>query len=715
MNLDALFAPKSIAVIGASTEVGSVGNDIVRNLVEQGFSGAIYPVNPKANELYGLPCVPSISVLSESVELVVIAVPANIVPLVLRESGEKGASAAIVISAGFREAGHVDLEQELVDIAKEFDMALLGPNCLGVVAPPASMNASFAKTLPKRGSVAFLSQSGALGTAILDMAATEGIGVSLFASLGNKALLDESAFLEYAARDRKTSVVAVYAEDLREPKRLQVAVRALALAKKPKPIIVLKSGKTEAGKRASSSHTGSLAGRSAAYSALFEESGILEAKEARELFSFARAFQNNSLPEHSGIAIVTNAGGPGVLSADAVSLCGRTLAELSETTRDTLRSFLPAAAGVMNPIDILGDAKSDRYARALDVTLADDAVGSVLVILTPQSMTDVERIAEKIVEAKKNTKKPIIAAFLGGKLVEKGRKIIRKGKVALADFPEEGIAMLSALERFAEIRQAFSKKQELEAYEFRVLLPETNIQPDVVRNIFQSVAESGRDQLSPTETLRVFEAYGFPMPMFREAATRDEAVSLAQEFQKPVAMKILSDDITHKTDAGGVMLGVAPGNIPDAFDAMMARVHDRVPSATLGGALIMEMAPSGGAELILGSFRDPNLGPVGMVGAGGIYTEILKDASFALCPIARSRAEAMLRKLRIFPLLDGARGSEKLDTSAIIEAIGRLSKLIADHPSIDELDINPLLVFPKGKGVLVVDGRISLVPITKKQ
>lgn len=708
MNLDALFSPKSIAVIGASTEVGSVGNDIVRNLVEQKFKGAVYPVNPKASELYGLPCFSSLSAVPESVDLAVIAVPASVVPLVLRESGEKGVVGAVVISAGFREAGHADLERELVNIAKEFDMALLGPNCLGVVSPPVSMNASFAKTLPKRGSVAFLSQSGALGTAILDMAATEGIGVSLFASLGNKALLDESMFLEYAARDRKTAVVAVYSEDLREPERIRSAVRAMALAKKPKPLIVLKSGKTEAGKRASSSHTGSLAGRSAAYDALFEECGILEAKEARELFSFARAFQNNPLPERSGIAIVTNAGGPGVLSADAVSLRGRTLAVLSETTKESLRSFLPPAAGILNPIDILGDAKSDRYAHALSEALRDDAVGSVLVILTPQSMTNVEDIAEKIVEAKKSIKKPIVAAFLGGKLVEKGRKILRKGKVALADFPEEGIAMLVALERFAETRRAFSEKQEKDAYQFRALPSESKIQSEVAASIFRSALAAGRKQLSPTETLRVFEAYGFPLPHFREARTHEEALALAGEFQKPVAMKILSDDITHKTDAGGVMLGVEPGNIPDAFEAMMVRVREHVPSARLDGALIMEMAPSGGTELILGSFRDPNLGPVGMIGAGGIYTEILKDASFALCPIAKRRAEAMIRKLRIFPLLDGARGGDKLDTAALVEAIGRLSRLIADHPIINELDINPLLVFPEGKGVMVVDGRISL-------
>lgn len=708
MNLNTLFAPKSIAVIGASTEVGSVGNDIVRNLVEQNFKGAVYPVNPKASELYGLPCFPSVRAIPASVELAVIAVPANIVPTVLRESGEKGVSAAIVISAGFREAGHADLEEELVRIAQEFDMALLGPNCLGVVAPPVSMNASFAKTLPKRGSVAFLSQSGALGTAILDMAATEGIGVSLFASLGNKALLDESAFLEYIGEDRKTSIVAIYAEDLREPRRLQSAVRSMARAKKPKPLIVLKSGKTEAGKRASSSHTGSIAGRSAAYDALFEESGILEAKESRELFSFARAFQNNSLPERSGIAIVTNAGGPGVLSADAISLRGRTLAALSDATRNSLRSFLPAAAGVLNPIDILGDAKNDRYARALDTVLSDDAVGSVLIILTPQSMTDVEQIAEKIVEAKKHTKKPMVAAFLGGKLVEKGRKILRKGKVTLTDFPEEGIAMLSALERFAEIHQECSEKREVESYAFHALLPESEIQSETAANVFQAVLSTGRKQLSPTETLRIFESYGFPLPKFCEVVTRDEAVSLAREFEKPVAMKILSNDITHKSDVGGVVLNVAPENIPEAFDTMMARVRERVPLANLGGALIMEMAPTGGTELILGSFRDPNLGPVGMVGAGGIYTEILKDASFSLCPIEKSRAEKMLRKLRIFPLLDGARGGEKLDTSAIIEAIGRLSRLLADHPNIDELDINPLLVFPEGKGVMVVDGRISL-------
>lgn len=706
MNIQALFEPKSIAVVGASTEVGSVGNDIVRNLVEQQYTGAIFPVNPKTNELYGIRCYPNLAAIEGVVECVVIAVPAKIVPQVLREAVEKGVRAAVVISAGFGEAGNADLEREIAEIARAGDMALLGPNCLGVVNPHLSMNASFAKTLPKKGSVAFLSQSGALGTAILDMAGNFGIGISKFASLGNKALLDESALLEYFARDKKTRVVAIYAEDLRNPERIKTVARAMMTAKRPKPIIVLKSGTTKAGAIASSSHTGSLAGNDASYNALFEEVGILRAETAEELFLLSRACSLSPLPAGRSVAILTNAGGPGVLSADATIRSGLTLAPLAEETVQELRSFLPAAAGVKNPVDILGDAKSDRYVRALEALLADASVDMVLVVLTPQSMTDVEEIALGIVRVRETTDKPIIAAFLGGKLVAGGIKTLLKKKIPVAAFPEDGIRMFASLARFAESRvSALSKESSPKA-----VSPE-GIDRERARELFRVVAASGRHALSPVETLDLFQSYGFSVPEYAAVKTAEEADRVARERGVPLAMKILSSDITHKSDAGGILLDVAPEGAAEAFQTLLERVRRASPKAAIEGVLLMEMAPKGGIELIVGSFRDPNLGQTILLGSGGIYVEILNDTAFGLVPISRTRAERMLANLRIFPLLDGARGGARYDTASVVDSIVRLSCLLGDFPDICELDINPLLVYPgtsSEKRVLVVDGRVAV-------
>lgn len=707
MNIQSLFEPASIAVVGASTETGSVGNDIVKNLVEQKFKGTVFPVNPKATELYGIRCYPNLAAIEGEVECVIVVVPAKIVPQILREAVGKKVKAAIVISAGFGEVGNVALEQDIADIARSGDMALLGPNCLGVVNPALSMNASFARTLPKKGNVAFLSQSGALGTAVLDMMGQYGVGVSKFASLGNKATIDESALLDYLARDRKTKVIAIYAEDLRNPEAIRKAAHRMAHAKHPKPIIVLKSGRTSAGASALSSHTGSLAGNDASYRALFAEAGILRAETSEELFLLARAFSLAPLPEGRNVAILTNAGGPGVLSADAAIGAGLTLSRLLDATSAELQTFLPSAASVKNPIDILGDAKSDRYSRSLDLVLADPSVHMALIVLTPQSMTDVEVIAEKVSESIQKFAKPAVVVFMGGKLVAGGVKILLKKKIPVANFPEDGIRMLSALADFAESRVEMVETK----YSFTTLSRPENIDVERARNIFQTAKDSGRATLSPLETLDVFTAYGFPVPRYRKATSADEAIQAAREISAPLAMKILSDDITHKTDVGGVLLGVSSERVEEAFQTIQERVRQSVPEARIDGVLLMEMAIPGGVELILGSFRDPKLGATVMLGSGGIYSEILKDTAFGLAPVSRNRAEYMLSTLRIFPILHGARGGAPFDTVSVIECVGRLSQLLADFPDIRELDVNPLIVYPEApdrKGVLLVDGRILL-------
>ncbi len=709
MNIHSLFEPKSIAVIGASTEIGSVGNDVVKNLVEQKFAGAVYPVNPKAENLHGLRCYPNIASIDADVECAVIIVPARIVPVVLREAIAKGVQGVVVISAGFREAGNAELEEEIMELAREADIALLGPNCLGIVNPHQSMNASFAKTLPEKGNVAFLSQSGALGTAILDMAHEFGIGISKLVSLGNKACIDESALLEYLMHDRRTAVIALYAEDLRHPHDIIRTVRAMALQKISKPVIVLKSGKTSVGASASSSHTGSLAGRDASYGALFEEAGILRAETAEELFLFARAFSLSPLPAGKNIAIVTNAGGPGVLATDAAVENNLSLAPISPSTQESLRAFLPSSASVKNPIDILGDARSDRYAQALNVILRDASVDIALVVLTPQSMTDTDAIASEIATISKEIRKPVVAVFMGGKLVEHGRRILRKNKIPVASFPESGIRMLSALASFAQFQKSVQLEEEV-SYTFATLCAPDMIDRERVRSILDQVKSEHRVNLSQIEALDIFSAYGFPIPKYARAASKEEADRAGQTINMPLAVKILSDDILHKSDAGGVLLNTDPQRAGESCEKVMERVRRFAPEARLDGVLLMEMAPKGGRELILGSFTDSSLGQTLMIGSGGIYVEILKDASFGLVPITHHRAEKMLHSLRIFPMLNGARGGEAYAVDAVIECIGRLSHLLSDFPEIRELDLNPIFVYPKGSGksVVIADGRIAL-------
>lgn len=708
MNLHALFEPASIAVVGASTELGSVGNDVVKNLVEQGYAGMVYPVNPKTDSLYNLRCFPALADIDGPIDLAVVVVPAPIVPRILREAAAKGIPAALVISAGFSEAGKEELEKELAEIARGSDMALLGPNCLGIVNPHRSMNASFAKTLPKKGNIAFLSQSGALGTAVLDMASSIGIGFSTFVSLGNKAVLDESALLHYFADDPKTAVIAVYAEALRDPESIKSVGRALLLAKKPKPIVVLKSGKTTAGRTALSSHTGSIAGNDASYEALFEEAGIFRAKSAEDLFLLARAFSLLPPPSGKNLAILTNAGGPGVLAADESILQGLALAPLSNETKSALRTFLPAAASVGNPVDILGDARSERYARALECLLSDSAVHMALVVLTPQSMTDSEAVSEAIASAAKRFKKPVVAALMGGKLVFRATKFLMRKKIPVVSFPEDGVRMLSALADFSE-RAAEAKETNIPS-EASFVGAEA-FDTEGIGRLLSGKREARSTLFSPLETLDFLGACGFRVVRYRKANTASEAEEIGRSINAPLALKILSEDITHKTDAGGVLLNVLPERAAYSFDAIQMRVKESVPEARLEGVLFMEMAPPLGIELILGSFRDANLGHTVMVGAGGIFVETLKDASFGLVPISRRRAEEMLAKLRIFPILDGARGTARYDTASVVDSILRLSAILERFPDIRELDINPLIVYPEGldnQMALVVDGRILL-------
>jgi len=696
-NLDFVFKPKSVAIVGASTKIGSVGNGITKNL-SQGFSGAVYPVNPKAEELYGLKCYPTLTSIGQPVDLMVIVVPAAIVPLILEEGGALGIKGAIIISAGFKEAGNVDLENSVISICHKYDIALIGPNCLGIINPSLKLNASFAAFTPVPGNVAFISQSGALCTAILDCATNMGIGFSKFISVGNKAVLDETDILDYLKNDEDTDVVAMYAEQLEEPERLMAKIKDLSHAAKPIPVVVLKSGKTSAGAGASASHTGALAGNDAAYAALFRQSGIIRANTSEELFDYIKVFSANQVKKAAHLAIVTNAGGPGVLAIDATVTHGLTVAVLSEATKKALAAVLPSEANIHNPVDVLGDAKADRFEAAISLVLADDNVDILTVILTPQSMTEVAETAKVIIAARDKYHKPITVAFMGHELVEPGLEILKDNQIAAYSYPESAIKSLSALEKFYHDTQSVSE----EITEFK------DVDYEAVSKIFTQAKASGIYSFPEASALAILEAYRLPVLVSRVAHSPEEAEEIAKSIGKNVVLKIVSPDILHKTDAGGTMLNVAPEEAAAKFTEMMARVATAKPEAKLEGVLIVEMVSDPGVELILGSVKDPSLGNTIMLGLGGIFVEITKDVVFGLNPLRRSDVINMIGSLKSRKILEGARGTKVSDKEAIIECVLRLAKLLTDFPEIKEMDINPLLVLEEGKGAKVLDARIVI-------
>jgi acetyltransferase len=697
MDLQTLFYPKSVAVVGASTKIGSVGNDIAKNLATQGFAGQVYPVNPKADNLYGLKCYPTLTAVGAPIDLMVIVVPAVSVAMVLREGAGLGIKTAVIISAGFKESGHPDLEEEVAKIANENQITLLGPNCLGFINPEINLNASFSPVLPIAGGLAFISQSGALGTAILDYATAKKIGFSKFISSGNKAVLDETDFLGYLANDEKTKVIALYVEELKGADKLIPLIRSITHGSKPKPVIILKAGTTAAGAQAAASHTGALAGTDSAYDALCSQSGALRAATVAELFDYLNIFLHNPIVPARRLAIVTNAGGPGVLATDAVVENGLEMAKLSEATTVALRAALPPAANYHNPIDVLGDARVDRYQIALQAVLADENTDAALVILTPQTMTEIEATARAIVEIKQKSNKPLAAAFMGGNLVAPGIEILRQSAVTAFPFPEPAIRALKDLDA------AYRNSQEPAGEDFVF----SDIDKEKVNKILAAAKASGQKFFTEVESDEILSAYDFPLLKSRLARSAAEAEAIAKEFSESVALKIVSSDISHKSDTGGVALHIKPENVAAEYGSLLARVNQSRPEAKIDGVLVQAMADKG-TEMILGGLKDANLGSLAMVGLGGIYTEIFKDAAFGLAPLTRQDAERLVKNLKCYPILAGVRGQAGGDLPALIDCFGRLSRLLADFPEIKELDINPLLVLPAGQGVKVVDARVVL-------
>ena len=701
-KLDAIFSPKSVAVLGASTVQGKVGHDIFENILKGGYTGTLYPVNPKATSIHCIKAYPTLLDVPDSVDLAMIILPPKIALASVEECIEKGVKGIVIVSAGFREIGGegLDIEKKIVDLCKEADIRLVGPNCLGVINPAADirLNASFSTRMPERGNISFISQSGALCTAVLDFAADRGFGFSKFISTGNKADVNELDLLQYFHHDLETEVIMIYMEELKKSGQEFIdRVKEITSGDRPTPILVIKSGRTRAGSKAAASHTGSLAGTEAVYDAIFQEAGVIRVDSVNDLFDYAIAFASKKMPEGKKVAIVTNAGGPGIVATDITVTSGLELAEFNSETIEVLSSHLPPTANIHNPVDVIGDAAQDRYENALNAVIKDENVNGAIVILTPQSMTNAIGTAEAIVKISKRTSKPIICSFMGIVDVSAGVKYLQEHHIPVYRFPENAA---KALGKLYEAR-LWLDRQLLAQFEF-------SHNKERAQEIIESNLKKGRTYLGELEGRELLSCYGFTVLPMDLAKTADEAVRLADEMGYPVVQKIVSEQIIHKSDAGGVKVGLENADdVRNAFSKIMENAKNYNPDAELKGVLVQKMAGAG-EEVILGMNRYPDFGPLLMFGLGGVFVELFKDVIFRLAPIGRNNARRMVRNIKSFPLLDGFRGKPKSDLESIHRHLVSLSHLVVDHPQIQELDINPLLVHKKGEGSTVADVRIIL-------
>lgn len=689
-----LFSPARIAVIGASSQEGKVGHDILKNLLTQGYAGTVYPVNVKGGDILGQKAYTSIKEIDGAIDLAVIVIPAAVVPAALRECGEKGVPSVVVISAGFSEV-HTDdgkkLEEELISIAAQYHIQLVGPNCLGIVRPGIGMNASFAKDLPPAGNVALISQSGATAVALMDRAPQEGIGFSLIASIGNKAVMDECEWLELCEKDEQTEVIAFYLESIKDGRTFRDIAARVA---QKKPIVLLKAGVSNHGKQAAASHTGALAGSDSAIDALCAETGIHRAHTSEELFDLLAVLSTQPSLLSSKIGIITNAGGPGILATDAAEKVDLDLPALSDKTAELLTPKLPASASIHNPIDVIGDAAADRYEAAITACRDDAHIDGLVVILTPQVMTPCLEIAKTIVNVMKTAPlMPVCACFMGGKSVSEAIAYLRTEKIPVFPTPERAVAAMAALQCHPEVARRVNTSTYFERPQHDTT--------DLLKG------KSGL--LNEEDTKKLFAAYNLPMPKQALTKTAEEAVALAEKIGYPVIAKISSPQILHKTDVGGVRANLRNKNdVIKAYNEIMTNVEKtRTPTRTLiiDGILIQQFLPVGD-EFIIGATRDAAFGPLIMAGLGGIYTELFRDTAFRIAPVNTQTAYQMLTELKAWKLLLGMRGKPMRDIDALATLIERVSVMMTECPTIKELDLNPVLVFEDS--VIVADAKVVI-------
>jgi acetyltransferase len=700
-NIEPVMNPRSIAVVGATNRAGSVGLAVFRNILDAGFQGLLYPVNPKVKSVQNVRAYPKLSNIPDEVDVAVIIVPAEIVCSVLEEAGQKQVKGAIVISAGFKEVGErgAERERQLKETAAKYGIRTIGPNCLGVINnnEKVRLNASFATKMPKPGNIAFISQSGALCTAVLDYAEGKNIGFSKFVSFGNKADVNEIDLLNYLKNDPDTYVILMYLEDIAHGRAFLETAREITW-QAHKPILAIKSGRSAEGALAAASHTGSLAGSDSAYDAIFRQSGILRVEGVDELFNCALAFAKQPIPKGNRIAIVTNAGGPGIMATDAAIRHELKIAAFSEQTKQKLKQELPPTASIRNPVDVIGDATHERYEAAIRHVLMDENVDGAIVILTPQTMTDVLETAEIIPRVAKSTDKPLLCSFMGIVDVSEGIEHLEANGIPNYAFPEAAARSMASMAFYGNLL-SLDKRQ----------IRRVAADRDTVTEIIERKL-SGKQScyLPEREANEILQCYGFPVLksiLLKDVSDVDKA---AEEIVFPAAMKICSRDIVHKFDAGGVQLKIkTKEEARKAFQEIMENVKRYNRSANIDGVIIERMAKRG-VEVILGAVRDPKFGPICMFGLGGTFVEAIKDVTFRLAPMWEINAENMIRTIKASSILKGVRGAWPSDIDAIKDCILRLSQMITDNPQIAEMDINPLIVYPQGKGCVVADSRILL-------
>lgn len=697
-HLDRLLRPASVAVIGASDAVGKVGYTVLRNLKTYGFPGALYAVNAGRETVQGFKCYPNMEALPERPDLVVVCTPAATVRGIVESCGRLGVPGMIVLSAGFGESGPQgrDLERQLRQaIARYPDMRMVGPNCLGVMSIGAKLNASFAAGMPSLGRVALLSQSGALCTAILDWAKAEGIGFAYFLSLGNMLNVGVADLLDYMASDSSVDSVVLYLESITNARQFMSAARAFT---REKPIVAYKSGRFQESAKAASSHTGAMAGVDDVYEAAFQRAGIVRVYEVDDMFACAELLARTRLPRGPRLAIVTNAGGPGVMACDALLAAGGTLAEISHDTLTQLNAVLPAFWSHNNPIDVLGDASPDRFADAVRIVLADLGVDAVLAILTPQAMTDPTATAAAIARQARQADKPLLAAWMGGVSLTEGISVLHEASIPTFTTPERAVSAFMRLVQYAHRRETLLETPR--AIPIDLALPRPELQSRVA-----AIVGEGVSQLSERQSKDLLALYGIRVSRTMQAATADEAVSVARELGFPVVLKIDSPQITHKSDVQGVLLDLASEEqVRRGFEQIVANARRLRPTAEIRGVTVQPMiALVDSVSLIVGAKRDPVFGPVILVGAGGVTAELLSDRALELPPLNERLARRMLESLRSWKLLDGYRGKPKVAVDKLTEALMRFSYLVADVPELVEADINPLIVTPRE--VIAVDAR----------
>ena len=696
--LDRLFSPRSIAVIGASKTVGKVGYLTLSNLVQSGFQGPIVPINSAGGELFGLPVYKQLADYPDAIDLVVIAVPAEMVPAAARDAVAKKAGAVVVVASGFKEAGPEGraLEDELIAICQRGGVRLLGPNCLGVINTAIRMNASFSRRIPQAGSMAIFSQSGALCTAMMDIADERELGVSKAISIGNKADITEVDVLEALAEDEDTRVIVGYLEDISDGDRF---VKAAEAASNRKPVVILKAGTTTAGSRAAANHTGVLVGKDTAYGAAFKRAGICRADTFDALFDSATALALQPTPKGDRVLIITNSGGSGTISADAVEKAGLTVAPLGEELARQLRRALPDAAFIDNPIDISAAAEPRHYAAAIDIAAAEGSFDAVLIVLAPQYMTEPAATVRAIV-AHLDENMPVLAAFLGGGDIMPSRQELAAAGLPFYDSPERAVTALKAMHEYG----VWQRRPARQVVRFPVNRRR-------VERIIYRRQRTDRLRLGEVKSKDILKAYGFQILEGRLTTSPEEAMEIARFIGFPVALKVISPSIIHKSDLGGVRLNLGSAQeVADAFDLMMLRINKLAPNAIIGGIYVEKMAEKG-LEVIIGMTRDPQFGPMLMFGLGGIFVEVMKDVTFHLAPITENEAAQMLQSTRSYELLQGKRGLKEVDMHAIAVALQRISQLTTDFPQILDLEINPLIVGEMGNEPVVVDARMTFAPL----